>query len=198
MVTELNTVVIIHSLRQSGSSDHRLGPPSGGKHIRATMKRTRNDLPLPSRQRLVKLLNARLADAIDLSRQAKQAHWNVKGPNFVALHEFFDDLHTDALGHVDLLAERAVALGGEAHGSLQRVAEDTTLPKYPEGIRGGAAHVEALAEAVGHFGREIRAAIRHAEELGDAGSSDLFTEISRSTDQRLWMLEATLDEGEVI
>jgi len=51
---------------------------------------TRNDLPANTRTKVIELLNARLADAIDLGAQTKHAHWNVKGPNFIALHELFD------------------------------------------------------------------------------------------------------------
>lgn len=156
------------------------------------MNRTRNDLPLATRERVVDLLNARLVDAVDLARQAKQAHWNVKGPGFIALHELFDEVHTEVLGYVDLIAERAVALGGYARATSQEVAGRTTLSPYPENLQGGEAHVEALSGALAAFGSEVRKGIGLAEEVSDAGTADLFTEVSRGIDQRLWMVEAHL------
>lgn len=154
------------------------------------MFNTRNDLPPSTRTRAVELLNARLADAVDLGTQTKHAHWNVKGPNFIALHELFDKIAENIEDQIDTIAERVTALGGTAHGTLAAVARSTSLKSYPEDISDGADHVEALATVVADFGRKLRAAIDESAQLGDAGTSDLFTGISRETDKNLWFLEA--------
>jgi starvation-inducible DNA-binding protein len=159
------------------------------------MHATRNDLPLKIRSRIEKLLNARLADALDLAAQAKQAHWNVKGPNFIALHELFDKLHGAVGGHVDTLAERITALGGTARGTVPTVARASTLKAYPEDISSGREHLLALAERLADFGARVRAAIDEADKLGDAGTADLFTGVSRDIDQQLWFVEAHLQAG---
>jgi len=156
------------------------------------MHPTRNDMPLKLRSRIEQLLNARLADALDLAAQAKQAHWNVKGPNFIALHELFDRLHDSLEGHVDTLAERITALGGTARGTVQTVARASTLAAYPEDISSGRDHLLALAERLAAFGASVRAAIAASAKLDDAGTSDLFTGISRDIDQQLWLIEAHL------
>jgi starvation-inducible DNA-binding protein len=117
------------------------------KGSRAAAHPTKNDLPENGRVKVASLLNARLADAIDLQLQAKQAHWNVKGPQFIALHELFDQVHGAALEASDLLAERAVQLGGTAIGTVQAVAERTTLKAYPTDASDGAAHVDLLSSA---------------------------------------------------
>ena len=153
---------------------------------------TRNDLPLGTRTKIVKLLNERLADAIDLGTQVKHAHWNVKGPNFIALHELFDQIAENVEEHIDTLAERATALGGIAHGTLAAVARATSLKPYPQNINEGVAHVKALAAALGTFGARVRAAIDDSTALKDADSADLFTGISREVDKDLWFLEAHL------
>jgi starvation-inducible DNA-binding protein len=153
---------------------------------------TRNDLPLGTRTKIVKLLNERLADAIDLGTQVKHAHWNVKGPNFIALHELFDKIAENVEEHIDTLAERATALGGIAHGTLAAVARATSLKPYPQNITDGVAHVKALAAALGTFGARVRAAIDDSTALKDADSADLFTGISREVDKDLWFLEAHL------
>jgi starvation-inducible DNA-binding protein len=153
---------------------------------------TRNDLPLGTRTKIVKLLNERLADAIDLGTQVKHAHWNVKGPNFIALHELFDKIAENVEEHIDTLAERATALGGIAHGTLAAVARATSLKPYPQNINEGVAHVKALAAALGAFGARVRAAIDDSTALKDADSADLFTGISRAVDKDLWFLEAHL------
>lgn len=154
---------------------------------------TRIDLGANIRQRMCALLNARLADAIDLAGQAKQAHWNVKGPNFAALHTLFDQLHANVAAHVDVIAERIVALGGTADGTTQTVAHATTLPVYPRDIRSGRDHLDRLSLAFAAFGKAARAGIDAADEAGDAVTADLFTAVAAATDKDLWMIEAHLD-----
>jgi starvation-inducible DNA-binding protein len=153
---------------------------------------TRNDLPPATRTRVVEVLNARLADAIDLGTQAKFAHWNVKGPSFSALHELFDKVAEAVEDHIDTLAERITALGGTASGTLASVAKTTSLKPYPEGISDGMQHVDALSAALADFGAKARAGIDQTTRLGDADTADVFTEISREIDKNLWFLEAHL------
>jgi starvation-inducible DNA-binding protein len=153
---------------------------------------TRNDLPPNTRTRVIELLNTRLADAIDLGTAAKHAHWNVKGPNFIALHELFDKVAETVEEHIDTIAERVTALGGRAHGTLAAVTRATTLKPYPEDLAEGLAHVDALSLALADYGAKIRAAIDAADKLGDADTADLFTGISREADKYLWFLEAHL------
>ena len=156
------------------------------------MFETRNDLSADTRSQVIRLLNARLADAIDLGMQTKHAHWNVKGPHFIALHELFDKIAEEVEEHVDTIAERVTALGGTAGGTIATVARATSLKPYPEQITEGLAHVEALASALADFGRKARAGIEEATRLGDADTADLFTEVSRELDKQLWFLEAHL------
>ena len=153
---------------------------------------TRNDLPAAVRNSVISLLNSRLADAIDLGTQAKQAHWNVKGPNFIALHELFDQVAEHIEDHVDSLAERITALGGIAHGTIAAVSRTSTLTPYPDDISDGLAHVDALSSAVADFGAKVRKAIDESGRAGDADTSDLFTGMSRDIDKDLWFLEAHL------
>jgi starvation-inducible DNA-binding protein len=156
------------------------------------MHPTRIDLSTKTRGRVVEVLNARLADAIDLQLQAKQAHWNVKGPNFIALHELFDKIAGDVGGHVDEMAERITALGGAAEGTVQAVAGRSKLEAYPLGLSEGRAHLEALAVALARFGKGVRKAINETGKAGDADTSDLFTGVSRDIDKSLWLVEAHL------
>jgi starvation-inducible DNA-binding protein len=131
-----------------------------------------------------------LAVAVVLQTQAKTAHWNVKGPGFIALHKLFDDVHASVAEYVDLIAERAVQLGGVAEGTARIVARRSDLEEYPGGIAAGSRHVEALSAALAAFGSGIRRSIAEADGLGDAGTADLFTEISRGIDKWLWFVEA--------
>jgi starvation-inducible DNA-binding protein len=156
---------------------------------------TKNDLPAGTRARVAELLNQRLADCIDLQTQCKQAHWNVKGPSFIALHKLFDDINEDVEEYVDLLAERVVQLGGVAEGTARLVAERTTLADYPRLLTSGEAHVDALSSALAAFGSGTRKAIGQGDELQDADTVDILTEISRGIDKWLWFVEAHL-QGE--
>lgn len=151
---------------------------------------TKNNIPESKREQLVALLNARLADTADLTSQAKQAHWNVKGPSFIALHKLFDEIVEDLREYGDELAERAVQLGGVAMGTVRLAAERSSLPEYPHNISAGRDHVEALSSVLGRYGASVRAAIERAGELGDADTADLFTEVSRGIDKWLWFVEA--------
>jgi starvation-inducible DNA-binding protein len=151
---------------------------------------TRNSLPEKTRMEVAALLQERLADSIDLMMQAKQAHWNVKGPHFIALHELFDKVYKDTGECVDLLAERIVQLGGIAAGTVRETAKTSTLPEYPLDITSGKKHVAELAHAIAFFGEGVRNAIARATELGDADTADIFTQVSRGADSNLWFVEA--------
>src|SRR5207245_7997352 len=134
--------------------------------------------------------NQRLADCIVHQTQCKQAHWNVKGPTYIALHKLFDEINEDVEGYVDLLAERIVQLGGVAEGTVGVVAERSALVDYPLGLSTGAEHVAALSDALAGFGRTARVGIEEMNELEDADSADILTEISRGVDKWLWFVEA--------
>lgn len=132
------------------------------------------------------ILNAHLASAIDLQGQAKQAHWNVRGANFIALHELFDTIAGEVEDWSDLLAERVRALDAQANGTIQVAASATTLPTYPHGLADGTAHTETLAAALQIFADCTRAAIDRTAAFGDAVTADVLTEISRAADAARW------------
>jgi starvation-inducible DNA-binding protein len=154
------------------------------------MYETENDLPKTTRRELNALINQRLADVIDLQTQLKQAHWNVKGPHFIGLHELFDKIAEEVEDYVDMIAERIVQLGGIAEGTVRVSARRSRLDEYPLAIADGASHVKAVARALSSFGREARMTIDETDKLGDADTADLFTEISRGIDKWLWFVEA--------
>jgi starvation-inducible DNA-binding protein len=151
---------------------------------------TRNDLPEAARVRVTVLLNQRLADALDLQSQCKQAHWNVKGPSFIALHKLFDEVYADAGEYADLLAERVVQLGGIAEGTVRIAAKRSELTEYPLVLAAGEDHVKHLSVALAAFGSRMRTTIGECEDVGDADSTDICTEISRGVDKWLWFVEA--------
>lgn len=151
---------------------------------------TKNDLSEAVRERMVELLNGALADAIHLQLHAKMAHWNVKGPHFIALHQLFDDVHEQSGEWTDDIAERAVQLGGVATGTLARTTANSSLGEYDLGHVTGAAHVDALSTSLATFGKRVRAAIDTADGAGDMDTADLFTEVSRGVDKMLWFVEA--------
>jgi starvation-inducible DNA-binding protein len=155
-----------------------------------TMQPTHNTLPAKIRAQSIELLNKHLAAAIDLHAQVKQAHWNVRGPNFIAVHELFDKVSVEAESYSDLLAERAGALGGTAHGTIQVAVEHSFLVRYALGIADDHQHIFAVAGALAAFGQSAREASGHAAAFGDADTADLFTEISRGIDQQLWFVES--------
>jgi starvation-inducible DNA-binding protein len=154
------------------------------------MHPTKNLLSENVRTRSIAILNRHLAAAIDLHAQIKQAHWNVRGPNFIGLHELFDQIAGMAEDWSDLIAERAAQLGGDAEGTVQVAASSSFLSPYPLKVATGPAHVEALSMALSAFGDSVRKAIDKTTGFGDADTADIFTEISRATDKQLWFVEA--------
>jgi starvation-inducible DNA-binding protein len=154
--------------------------------------KTGHDLSAAVRGEMVALLNQQLADTFDLLSQTKQAHWNVKGPDFYQLHELFDRLAEELLGHVDEIAERATALGGLAKGTARMAAAATRLPDLPLEVVDSMATVEALAQRYASVAATTRAGIEASQDAGDLGTSDLLTEVSRGLDKSLWFLEAHL------
>jgi len=148
------------------------------------------DIPERRRAALIDLLNARLADATDLKTQTKHAHWNVKGPQFFQLHELFDQIAPHFDDYADLIAERAVQLGGVAEGTLRQAVEGTSIQQYDLKAVNGLEHVKALVKNIAAFAKLVRQAIDQADELEDKDTADIFTEISRQADKDLWFLEA--------
>jgi starvation-inducible DNA-binding protein len=153
---------------------------------------TRIDIPEDSREKVIELLNARLADAFDLYSQLKQAHWNVKGSDFIQLHELYDTVAESVLEYVDVIAERATALGGLALGTVRMAAAGSTLAEYPLDAVAGMDSVAAVADRLAAYGASVRAGIDRAAELDDQDTSDVFTEVSRAIDKHLWFVEAHL------
>jgi starvation-inducible DNA-binding protein len=156
---------------------------------------TQVSLPPEKREQLVEMLNEHLADSFDLMSQTKQAHWNVKGKDFYQLHLLFDEIAEELEGFVDLLAERATSLGGYATGTVRMAAENSALPEYPVDITEGMEHARALVERFGPYANRIRSAVDAAVALGDQSTADLYTEISRAVDKRLWFLEAHIQRA---
>jgi starvation-inducible DNA-binding protein len=160
----------------------------------APMYKSKIDLSEKIRRNVIVILNDLLAEAIDLQSQVKQAHWNVKGPNFIALHELFDKISDVVLEQVDEIAERATSLGGTAEGTVAVASKRSKLKNYPLNITAGKDHLYYLSTQVAAFGKSVRAAIADTDELGDADTADLFTGISRDLDKYLWFLEAHLQD----
>jgi starvation-inducible DNA-binding protein len=157
------------------------------------MPKTRIDLPQDTRQQVCDLLNKRLADLIDLSLQSKQAHWNVRGMNFIAIHEMFDKLREDVDEYVDTVAERVVQLGGFAEGTSQAVVDKTTLDAYPMNIQDSKLHLQAVSAALAKTANEIRNSIDVLDDFDDEGSEDVLVQVSRGLDKWLWFVSAHVD-----
>jgi starvation-inducible DNA-binding protein len=164
--------------------------------MKTPLIKTKNDLASGTRQQMIALLNQQLADALDLGLQSKQAHWNVKGPHFIGLHELFDKVAEELEEFIDALAERAVQLGGSALGTIQAISKTSRLTAYSLTISSGRDHIQALSTALATFGASTRQAIETANKAGEADTADLFTEVSRGIDKLLWMVEAHLQAAD--
>ena len=154
------------------------------------MHPTHNTLSENIRTQSVELLNTHLAAAIDLHGQLKQAHWNVRGPAFIGVHELFDKVAGEAESYSDSIAERAAGLGGVAEGTVQVAAERSFLIPYPLRIADENQHIFAVAATLAAFGQSARDAIGQSETVGDADTTDRFAGISRGVDHQLRLVES--------
>ena len=146
------------------------------------------------RGEMASLLNETMASGIDLTLAVKQAHWNLKGSGFIGVHELLDDVADRMRDRVDLMAERAVIMGGVAKGTLQDVAGSSKLDPYPDSIIDITEHLQHLSDRFVSYGRQVREAIESADEAGDEDTADLFTEVSRGVDKDAWFIGANLPE----
>lgn len=160
--------------------------------VEPTLFKTSIDIPEKRRVEIIALLNARLADTLDLKSQTKHAHWNVKGLQFQQLHELFDQIAARLEAASDTIAERVTALGGSANGTARQVAAASTLAEYDVLAISGTEHVRALTSRMAKLAAAVRAAIDESNRLGDMSTADMFTEISRAADKDLWFLESHL------
>lgn len=145
-----------------------------------------------AKHRLCSTLNVNLATAIDLQYQVKQAHWNIKGPQFFARHELFDGLADRLRGFVDEFAERVSTLGGYAGGTIRLAAQGSKVPEYDLEAVDGRRHIQALAAQYALYGKALRQGIEEAETHNDPVTADLYTEALRSAELDMWFLDSHL------
>jgi starvation-inducible DNA-binding protein len=158
------------------------------------MYRSPSHLSEPARIVITDALNARLADGLDLHSQIKVAHWNVKGPQFAALHPLFETFAVSLANHNDTLAERAVTLGARAYGTVRYVAGASRLPEYPPNTSRGREHVSLLADRIDIYLTDLRESRALIERHHDADSADLLTQIITEFEKHAWFLRALLEE----
>ena len=159
-----------------------------------TFYSTRIDIPQRIRIKLGEALNQILVDTIDLKMQFKQAQWNIKGENFYQLYQLFGEIAVKLEVYIDLLAERATALGLVAVGTVRNSAEMSRIPEYSLKVSDGQDHLTELADRLAIYAKFVRTAIAQTSDLKDIGTSDIYTEISRTVDKYLWFLEAHLQK----
>ena len=153
------------------------------------MYETENDVSEPRRSELNALMNQRLADAVDLQMQLKQAHWNVKGPHFIGLHELFDQIDEAVESYVDLIAERIQLLGGVSIAMAHDVAELTKIPRPPKGREEVPVQISRLLEAHELVLAECRMAADRANDTGDQGTNDLLiSDVVRTNELQAWFV----------
>jgi starvation-inducible DNA-binding protein len=154
------------------------------------MHKTKNDLSVKTRKAVIDLISPLLADTLEVALQAKQAHWNVKGPSFGPLHELFEKVADELHAHADDVAERIVQLGGTAEGTSRLIAKRTKAPVYPLAITTGKDHVAALSDSLAHLAKLARQLIETTDDADDEVTSDLVTAVARSLDKLLWLVES--------
>ena len=160
------------------------------KATKTKMHKTMNPISENIRGSMIELLQTHLATAVDITYQTKQAHWNVKGMNFIAVHELFDDLHEETEEYVDTIAERLTAIGGQAHGTVQAASENSLLDPYPLDLVKSEDHLKRLTESYAKWSAAVAEGIEEASEAGDPLTEDLLTAIGRGLDKGIYFMES--------
>jgi starvation-inducible DNA-binding protein len=153
------------------------------------MRTTDNPLPLSARSKIVAILNQRLVESIDLYQQLKHAHWNVRGPGFLSIHELFDQIAESVEVNVDQIAERITALGGVALGTTQVVSKESRLPSYDVDLVNVNDHLKALIKSLAAYLKALRVDTAQIDEL-DSVTTELLNSITEEQEKHLWFLEA--------
>jgi len=150
------------------------------------------DMATENRKKLAAILNQTLADMSDLKSHAKQAHWNLRGENFVSYHKLADKVADEADAAADSVAERCAQIGGYVYGLLSHAAKNTTVPAFPEDVNDEEDCMDALLESVSHICGTCRKNIAATQDLSDYATSDMYIDITRAFDKLAWMLNASL------
>ena len=156
------------------------------------MYKTPSSLSESVRASVASTLNQRLADGLDLHSQIKVAHWNIRGPQFPALHPLFEQFAIQLAVRNDEIAERAVTLGGHAIGTARQVAKGSRLPEYPTETTRDLEHVKALADRIDVYLEGVRESRKLAEQHGDTDTYDLLSAVVSELEKNNWFLRATL------
>ena len=160
------------------------------------LKKSRNDVGENAKKTSINVLNGVLVDSIDLTHCVRQAHWTLRGPNFIGLHLMLETFYNELFVSTDDIAERIVQLGGTPDGTTQLISEKTRLKPYPRDTTYTLSHVAELADRFAANAKAVRDGIDTTDEAGDADTADLLTEVSRALDKKLWMLEAHIENVE--
>ena len=160
--------------------------------MKSLLHETRIDIPKEDRIKLIEILNKTLASASVLQVQLKQAHWNIKGKQFIAVHKLLDELAEEIEDQVDVVAERVTSLGGTALGTLQQAVKNTALNEYPVDIFAIEDHIAHLSDNFAILGKLTRQDIKKSDQIGDMATNDLYIDLARVLDKSLWFLEAHL------
>jgi len=143
------------------------------------------------RRQVASELQPVLADLLDLSLQGKQAHWNIVGPFFPAIHAQLDTVVEDARTWSDTVAERIVALDVPAQGQVRDVMEGSSLPPLPKEMIRDRDTVRLVTERLAAAAARAHQA---ADRLGerDTVSQDILLEVAQGLEKHLWMFRAQL------
>jgi starvation-inducible DNA-binding protein len=153
-----------------------------------------NPLPAEQRAEMIEELNGLMADILDNHHQSLLAHWNTRGPNFTALHAFFEEyaIGNGAENWCDWVVERIGQLGGTVVTTIPFIAARTSLDEYRPDIADGSDHLHAVCKSATTIIRRVRDGIRMARQADDVVTADVLGAVQRSAEKYLWLMDAHL------
>lgn len=151
-----------------------------------------------ARKKIVETLNMRLSDEYVLYTKTRKYHWNVIGPRFHQLHEFFKEQYEILDEMVDEIAERARQLGGKSLGTLDEFARNSSINEEPGQNPDAQTMISNLLKDHETVIKTLRKNADEAEELEDMVTNDFFLEAAQKHEKMAWMLRAHLEGKDTI
>lgn len=161
-------------------------------HAATAHPATLNELPAPTRSEVTGMLSRLLVETLDVALCARHAHWNVRGPDFLLLHDLMDHIGTELDDQADRLAKRIRALGGTVRGTAHTIATESSFKPYPVEVAEGQDHLEALALRLGLLSAEARLSIYECSGGLDPVTADVLVRVNSAIDDVLWSVESHL------
>lgn len=173
---------------ENRSNNQPSAPASGSQLGNYRNERVHDQIPLEAAKRQVSTtdLQAAVVELLELYHDAKQSHWNVRGPLYFPLHHALQEYAELCLRYTNILSERVLEIGNPVDGRVETIAQMANLPKFPGGYLSDRQVLDAMTERIYTVAKRVRGRIDSTAENGDGVTSNKFQDLSYELDKQVW------------